>query len=164
MDKTQKKPREPFFITRSIYYVNARPHIGHAYTTIVCDTIARRQRMLGKDVYFLTGTDEHGFKIERAAQAAGITPKQLADDVSNAFRSTWDRMEITYDDFIRTTEDRHKTRVQHLFRVLRDGGYIYKGSYTGQYCVSDELYVDSAGPGEPCPVCGNPTETVTEEN
>jgi methionyl-tRNA synthetase len=153
-----------FYITTPIYYVNARPHIGHAYTTIVCDTIARRQRMLGKDVYFLTGTDEHGFKIERAAQAAGITPKQLADEVSNAFRATWDRMEITYSDFIRTTEDRHKTRVQQLFRVLRDNGYIYKGSYTGQYCVTDELYVDSAGPGEPCPVCGNPTETVTEEN
>jgi methionyl-tRNA synthetase len=153
-----------FYITTPIYYVNARPHIGHAYTTIVCDTIARRQRMLGKDVYFLTGTDEHGIKIERAAQAAGITPQQLADDVSNAFRATWDRMEITYSDFIRTTEDRHKTRVQQLFRVLRDNGYIYKGSYTGQYCVTDELYVDSAGPGEPCPVCGNPTETVTEEN
>jgi methionyl-tRNA synthetase len=147
-----------FYITTPIYYVNARPHIGHAYTTIVCDTIARRQRMLGKDVYFLTGTDEHGIKIERAAQAAGITPQQLADDVSNAFRATWDRMEITYSDFIRTTEDRHKTRVQQLFRVLRDNGYIYKGSYTGQYCVTDELYVDSTGPGEPCPVCGNPTE------
>ena len=153
-----------FYITTPIYYVNARPHIGHAYTTIVCDTIARRQRLLGKDTYFLTGTDEHGFKIERAAQARGITPNQLADEVSDAFRATWDRMEITYNDFIRTTEDRHKTRVQHLFKVLRDNGYIYKGSYTGQYCVQDELYVDSAGPGEPCPVCGNPTETVTEEN
>ncbi|MGZ4787262.1 MAG: methionine--tRNA ligase [Terriglobales bacterium] len=153
-----------FYITTPIYYVNARPHIGHAYTTIVCDTIARRQRMLGKDTYFLTGTDEHGFKIERAAQAQGITPQQLADDVAGAFKATWDRMEITYNDFIRTTEPRHKTRVQHLFKVLRDNGYIYKGSYTGQYCVQDELYVDSAGPGEPCPVCGNPTETVTEEN
>ncbi|HVZ18085.1 MAG TPA: methionine--tRNA ligase [Terriglobales bacterium] len=153
-----------FYITTPIYYVNARPHIGHAYTTIVCDTIARRQRMMGKDTYFLTGTDEHGFKIERAAQAQSITPQQLADNVSNAFKATWDRMEITYNDFIRTTEPRHKTRVQHLFKVLRDNGYIYKGSYTGQYCVQDELYVDSAGPGEPCPVCGNPTETVTEEN
>jgi len=153
-----------FYITTPIYYVNARPHIGHAYTTIACDTIARRQRMLGKDTYFLTGTDEHGIKIERAAQARGITPKQLADEVSDAFRATWDRMEITYNDFIRTTEDRHKTRVQQLFKILRDNGYIYKGSYTGQYCVSDELFVDSAGPGAPCPVCGNPTETVTEEN
>jgi methionyl-tRNA synthetase len=153
-----------FYLTTPIYYVNARPHIGHAYTTIVCDTVARRQRMLGKDTYFLTGTDEHGFKIERAAQAAGITPKQLADEVSGAFKATWDRMGITYDDFIRTTEDRHKRRVQELFRVLRDNGYIYKGSYTGQYCVFDELYVDTTGPGEPCPVCGRPTETVTEEN
>ena len=153
-----------FYITTPIYYVNARPHIGHAYTTIACDTIARRQRMLGKDTYFLTGTDEHGFKIERAAQAQGITPQQLADDVSSAFRATWDKMEISYSDFIRTTEARHKSRVQQLFKVLCDNGQIYKGSYSGQYCVQDELYVDSAGPGEPCPVCGNPTETVTEEN
>jgi len=153
-----------FYITTPIYYVNAQPHIGHAYTTIVCDTIARRQRMLGKDTYFLTGTDEHGFKIERAAQARGITPQQLADEVSGAFKATWDRMEITYNDFIRTTEPRHKTRVQHLFKVLCEKGFIYKGSYKGQYCVQDELYVDSAGPGEPCPVCGNPTETVSEDN
>ena len=153
-----------FYITTPIYYVNARPHIGHAYTTIVCDTIARRQRMLGKDTYFLTGTDEHGVKIERAAQARGITPQQLADEVSGAFRSTWDRMGITYDDFIRTTEPRHKTRVQQLFRVLCDNGYIYKGTYSGQYCVFDELFVDAAGPGAPCPECGRPTETITEEN
>jgi len=153
-----------FYITTPIYYVNARPHIGHAYTTIVCDTIARRQRMLGKDTYFLTGTDEHGVKIERAAQARGITPQQLADEVSGAFRSTWDRMGITYDDFIRTTEPRHKTRVQQLFRVLCDNGYIYKGTYSGQYCVFDELFVDAAGPGAPCPECNRPTETITEEN
>ncbi len=153
-----------FYLTTPIYYVNARPHIGHAYTTIVCDTVARRQRMLGADTYFLTGTDEHGIKIERAANAAGITPKQLADDVANHFKATWDRMGITYDDFIRTTEDRHKQGVQHLFRVLQDKGYIYKGKYTGQYCVFDELFVDSVGPGAPCPECGRPTETVTEEN
>src|SRR5215813_2785590 len=153
-----------FYITTPIYYVNARPHIGHAYTTIVCDTVARRQRMLGADTYFLTGTDEHGIKIERAAQAAGTTPQQLATEVSAAFRATWDRMGITYDDFIRTTEDRHKKGVQQLFRILRDKGFIYKGSYTGQYCVFDELFVDSVGPGAPCPECGRPTETVSEEN
>src|SRR5215468_5016700 len=107
-----------FYLTTPIYYVNARPHIGHAYTTIVCDTVARRHRMLGDDTYFLTGTDEHGIKIERAAQAAGITPQQLADDVSGHFKATWDRMGISYNDFIRTTEDRHKKSVQHLFRVL----------------------------------------------
>ena len=152
-----------FYITTPIYYVNARPHIGHAYTTIACDAIARRQRMLGADTFFLTGTDEHGQKIERAAQAAGKTPQEFADDVSNKFRALWKRMGISNDDFIRTTEDRHKRRVQELWRVIRDNGYIYKGSYTGQYCVFDELYVD-VGPGEPCPECGRPTETVHEEN
>src|SRR5215831_16583010 len=153
-----------FYITTPIYYVNARPHIGHAYTTIACDTVARRQRMLGADTYFLTGTDEHGQKIERAAQAAGKTPQQFTDEVSAEFRSLWKRMGITNDDFIRTTEDRHKRRVQELFRRIRDSGHIYKGTYTGQYCVFDELYVDAVGPGAPCPECGRPTETVKEEN
>ena len=153
-----------FYITTPIYYVNARPHIGHAYTTIACDTIARRQRMLGVDTYFLTGTDEHGQKIERAAQAAGKKPQQLTDEVSAEFRALWDRMGLTYDDYIRTTEDRHKRGVQELFRKIRDNGYIYKGTYTGQYCVYDELYVDATEPGTPCPECGRPTETVHEEN
>jgi methionyl-tRNA synthetase len=153
-----------FYITTPIYYVNARPHIGHAYTTIACDTIARRQRMMGFDTYFLTGTDEHGQKIERAAQAAGKTPQQLTDEVSAEFRALWDRMGLTYDDFIRTTSEKHKRAVQQLFRRIRDNGHIYKGHYTGQYCVFDELYVDSVGPGAPCPECGRPTETVKEEN
>ncbi|MBI2677276.1 MAG: methionine--tRNA ligase [Candidatus Koribacter versatilis] len=158
------KPRQKFYITTPIYYVNARPHIGHAYTTIVCDAIARRQRMLGRDTWFLTGTDEHGVKIERSATARGVTPKQLADEVAQSFRALWDRMGIRYDDFIRTTEDRHKRGAQELWRVLKQNGYIYKGTYSGQYCVFDELYVDSAGPGAPCPECGRPTETVSEEN
>ena len=153
-----------FYITTPIYYVNARPHIGHAYTTIACDTIARRQRMMGFDTLFLTGTDEHGQKIERAAQAAGKAPQQLTDEVSAEFRGLWDRMGLIYDDYIRTTSDRHKRGVQALWRKIRDNGYIYKGSYTGQYCVFDELYVDVVGPGAPCPECGRPTETVKEEN
>jgi methionyl-tRNA synthetase len=153
-----------FYITTPIYYVNARPHIGHAYTTIACDTIARRQRMLGAETFFLTGTDEHGQKIERAAQAAGKTPQQYADEISAEFRQLWKRMGISHDDFIRTTETRHTKRVQELFRRIRDNGYIYKGTYTGQYCVSDELYVDGAQPGDPCPTCGRITETVKEEN
>ena len=152
-----------FYITTPIYYVNARPHIGHAYTTLVCDTIARRQRMLGNDTYFLTGTDEHGQKIERAAAAAGCTPQEYADKISGEFRALWKRMGLTNNDFIRTTEERHKLGVQALFRKLRDNGYIYKGSYTGQYCVSDEAYVD-VPPGAPCPECGRITETVQEEN
>jgi methionyl-tRNA synthetase len=152
-----------FYITTPIYYVNAHPHIGHAYTTIACDTIARRHRMLGDDTWFLTGTDEHGQKIERAAQAAGKTPQHFTDEISAEFRALWDRMGLKYDDFIRTTSDRHKQGVQALWRKIRDNGYIYKGTYTGQYCVSDELYVD-AEPGAPCPDCGRPTETVQEEN
>ncbi len=153
-----------FYITTPIYYVNARPHIGHAYTTIACDTVARRQRMLGADTFFLTGTDEHGLKIERAAQDAGKTPQHYADELSAKFRNLWKRMGISNDDFIRTTEGRHEKRVQEFFRQIRDNGYIYKGTYTGQYCVSDELYVDGAKPGDPCPECGRITETVHEEN
>jgi methionyl-tRNA synthetase len=153
-----------FYITTPIYYVNARPHIGHAYTTLACDTIARRQRMMGFDTHFLTGTDEHGQKIQRAAEAAGKPPQQLTDEVSAEFRALWDRMGITYADYIRTTSDRHKRGVQELWRRIKEHGYIYKGSYTGQYCVFDELYVDAIGPGDPCPECGRPTETVKEEN
>ncbi|MGD0823103.1 MAG: methionine--tRNA ligase [Terriglobales bacterium] len=153
-----------FYITTPIYYVNARPHIGTAYTTIACDTIARRHRMLGHDTWFLTGTDEHGQKIARAAQAAGKTPQQFTDEVSAEFRSLWQRMGLTNDDFIRTTSDRHKQGVQALWRVLRDNGFIYKGTYTGQYCVSCELYVDGAEAGALCPTCGHVTETVSEEN
>jgi methionyl-tRNA synthetase len=153
-----------FYITTPIYYVNARPHIGHAYTTLACDTIARRHRVLGDDTWFLTGTDEHGQKIERAAQAAGKTPQQFTDEISGEFRALWDRMGLTYDDYIRTTSDRHKQGVQALWKRIKDNGHIYKSHYTGQYCVFDELYVDSVGPGAPCPECGRPTETVKEEN
>lgn len=152
-----------FYITTPIYYVNARPHIGHSYTTIACDAIARRHRALGDDTWFLTGTDEHGQKIERAAAAAQTSPQKFADNVSAEFRALWDRMGITYDDYIRTTSERHQNGVQALWRRLRDNGYIYKGSYTGQYCVFDEMYVE-VGPGEPCPECGRPTETIKEEN
>ena len=159
MDKPEK-----FYITTPIYYVNARPHIGHAYTTVVCDTVARRQRMMGMDTWFLTGTDEHGQKIERSAIAAGCSPKEFVDRVSGEFRGLWDRMRLTYDDFIRTTEPRHIRGVQALFKRLQERGYIYKGSYSGQYCVFDELYVDVSEPGAPCPECGRPTETIHEEN
>jgi methionyl-tRNA synthetase len=152
-----------YYLTTPIYYVNARPHLGHAYSTIVCDAIARRKRALGIDTWFLTGTDEHGQKIERSASAAGCTPQEFADKISAEFRGLWDRLGLTYDDFIRTTEVRHKRGVQHLFAALREKGFIYKGYYTGQYCVSDEAYVDGP-PGTPCPDCGRITETVSEEN
>jgi len=152
-----------YYITTPIYYVNARPHIGHAYSTIVCDILARRNRLLGNDTWFLTGTDEHGQKIERSAKAAGKSPQLFADEVSAQFRSLWDRMGLSYDDYIRTTEPRHKRGVQKLFAELQKRGFIYKGSYSGQYCVFDELYVDTP-PGVPCPDCGRPTDTVMEEN
>ena len=152
-----------FYLTTPIYYVNARPHLGHAYSTIVCDAMARRKRALGIETWFLTGTDEHGQKIERSAAQAGRTPDDFATAIASEFRGLWDRLGLTYDDFIRTTEPRHVRGVQHLFRTLRDRGFIYKGSYTGQYCVSDEAWVD-VEPGAACPDCGRITETVTEEN
>ncbi|MDR3750131.1 MAG: methionine--tRNA ligase [Terracidiphilus sp.] len=152
-----------YYLTTPIYYVNARPHLGHAYSTIVCDAIARRKRALGIDTWFLTGTDEHGQKIERSAELAGRTPAEFATAISAEFRGLWDRLDLSYDDFIRTTEERHKRGVQKLFATLRDKGFIYKGSYTGQYCVSDEAYVDGP-PGTVCPDCGRVTETVSEEN
>jgi methionyl-tRNA synthetase len=152
-----------FYITTPIYYVNARPHLGHAYSTIVCDAVARRKRSQGIPTWFLTGTDEHGQKIDRSAKLAGKSPEEFATAISSEFRSLWDRLGLTYDDYIRTTEERHKRGVGKLFTTLKDNGYIYKGSYTGQYCVSDEAYVD-VPPGAPCPDCGRITETVNEEN
>ena len=152
-----------YYLTTPIYYVNARPHLGHAYSTIVCDSIARRKRALGIDTWFVTGTDEHGQKIERSAKLAGCSPQEFATRIAGEFRGLWDRLGLTYDDFIRTTEERHKRGVQKLFATLRDRGFIYKGTYTGQYCVSDEAWVDVA-PGAPCPDCGRITETVSEEN
>jgi methionyl-tRNA synthetase len=160
---TSASSSERFYLTTPIYYVNARPHLGHAYSTIVCDAIARRKRALGIDTWFLTGTDEHGQKIERSAELAGCKPQEFATTISAEFRGLWDKLGLTYDDFIRTTEDRHKHGTQKLFATLRDKGFIYKGSYTGQYCVSDEAYVDGP-PGTPCPDCGRITETVSEEN
>jgi methionyl-tRNA synthetase len=152
-----------FYVTTPIYYVNARPHIGHAYTTIVADVLARRHRLLGEDTFFLTGTDEHGQKIERSAAAAGIPPQQFADQVSKSFEDLWKRMGITNNDYIRTTSDKHKKGVQHLFSELYARGFIYLASYTGSYCVSDEAFVD-APVGTPCPDCGRILEEVTEEN
>ena len=152
-----------YYLTTPIYYVNARPHLGHAYSTIVCDAIARRKRALGIETWFLTGTDEHGQKIERSAALTGRTPMEFATEISGEFRGLWNSLGLSYDDFIRTTEERHKRGVQKLFATLRDRGFIYKGSYTGQYCVSDELYVDGPA-GTVCPDCGRVTETVSEEN
>ncbi|HEU4635068.1 MAG TPA: class I tRNA ligase family protein, partial [Edaphobacter sp.] len=160
MSDAQKK----FYLTTPIYYVNARPHIGHAYTTIAADVIARRQRtLLGEsNVWFLTGTDEHGQKVQRSAHAAGITPQQFTDEVSAQFESLWKRMGITYNDYIRTTEPRHVRGVQKLFAELYSRGHIYLDTYTGQYSVGEEMFVE--GPPGTIGPDGKPTETVTEEN
>lgn len=165
MPTTQNKqqPDRTFFLTTPIYYVNARPHLGHTYTTVAADTLARWKRMRGFDVRLLTGTDEHGQKIERSAAKAGKSPQEFAAGVSAEFRQLWDRMGLRYDDYIRTTEERHKRGTQFFFHELQRRGFIYKGTYSGQYCVFDELYVEGP-PGTTCPDCGRVTETVSEEN
>jgi methionyl-tRNA synthetase len=151
-----------FYLTTPIYYVNARPHIGTTYTTVVADVIARRKRAMGVDTFFLTGTDEHGQKIQRSAEKANCSPQEFTDKVSAQFRALWDRMGLTYDDYIRTTEPRHVRGVQKLFAELYKRGHIYLSTYTGQYSISDEMFVD--GPPGTLGPDGRPTETVTEEN
>jgi methionyl-tRNA synthetase len=131
---------KPFYITTPIYYVNDKPHIGHAYTTIACDVIARFKRLDGYDVFFLTGTDEHGQKIAQAAEAAGVTPQELTDKVSQNFRDLLPLLNISNDDFIRTTEERHKIACQALWKKLEDAGAIYLNKYAGWYAVRDEAY------------------------
>ena len=153
-----------YYLTTPIYYVNAAPHIGHAYTTIAADTIRRFKRMRGYDAILTTGTDEHGQKVERAARATGKSPLEFTDLISAEFRQQWETLGLAIDRFKRTTSPEHHAVVQDLFLRCLKNGYIEKGSYTGQYCVFDELYVSDAGPGDPCPDCGRPTETVTEEN
>ena len=153
-----------FYLTTPLYYVNAAPHLGHAYSTIAADTIRRFKKMQGYDAFLLTGTDEHGQKVERSAKAAGMSPQQFADQVSSLFREEWKNCGIEFDAFIRTTDARHAAAVRKIFEEVRKAGYIYKGNYTGQYCTFDELYVSEGAPGAPCPDCGRTTETLTEEN
>jgi len=153
-----------YYLTTPLYYVNAAPHIGHTYTTMAAETIARFKRMQGLDAVMFTGTDEHGQKVERAAEATGKSPQEFADAISAEFRNQWEKLNIRVDRTIRTTDPRHHRVVQWLFQRCLDNGFIYKGSYTGQYCVHDELYVNEAKPGDACPECHRPTETVTEEN
>ena len=155
-----------FYITTPIYYVNDIPHIGHAYTTIACDVMSRYKRMKGYDVYFLTGTDEHGQKIQTAAEAKGMTPQELVDKIHVNFKDLWKVLDIGNDDFIRTTEPRHIRVVQAMFGKLMEQGDIYKGTYEGQYCVPCETYVpeSSAGEGNTCPDCGRPLTLMQEES
>ena len=153
-----------YYLTTPIYYVNAAPHIGNAYTTIVADLIKRFKKMQGYDAVLTTGSDEHGVNVERAAQRTGKTPKEFCDVIAAEFERQWQLLGLQIDHFQRTTDPKHARVVNDLFNRCRQNGYIYKGSYTGQYCIFDNLYVNEAKPGDPCPDCGRPTETVTEEN
>ena len=155
-----------FYITTPIYYVNDVPHIGHSYTTIAADTMARYKRMSGYDVFFLTGTDEHGQKVSESAAKKGMTPQQLTDLLSQNFRDLLPLIDATNDDFIRTTEERHVKAVQAIFKKLLDKGDIYKGTYKGWYCVPCETYVPEASQGEnhTCPDCHRPLKEMEEES
>jgi methionyl-tRNA synthetase len=153
-------------VTTPIYYVNDVPHIGHAYTTVTADALARWHRLIGDETLFLTGTDEHGLKVQRAAESAGRTPLQHADATSARFREAWDLLDITFDDYIRTTEPRHTTAVQAFLQRVYDNGHIYKGTYEGLYCVSCEAYYTEAEliDGELCPIHRRPVEELSEDN
>ena len=157
---------QTFYITTPIYYVNDIPHIGHAYTTIACDAISRYKRMKGYDVHFLTGTDEHGQKIQAAAEKKNITPQELVDEIHKNFKVLWRVLNISNDDFIRTTQDRHIRTVQAMFAKLIQQGDIYKGTYSGYYCVPCETYVpeNAMGENKTCPDCGRPLTIMEEES
>ncbi|HLI14463.1 MAG TPA: methionine--tRNA ligase [Acidimicrobiales bacterium] len=155
-----------YFQTTPIYYVNDRPHLGTAYTMVVADALARWHRLVGDEVFFLTGTDEHGLKIARAAAEQGLDPSTWVDRTSQLFREAWDRLGISNDDFIRTTEARHALAVQRFLQAIYDNGHIYKGEYAGWYCVSCEAYYapDELAEARTCPVHLRPVEWLVEEN
>jgi methionyl-tRNA synthetase len=154
-----------FYITTPIYYINAEPHLGHAYTTMVADAIARSRRLMGADVFFLTGTDEHGQKVERAARKAGLEPHTFADEIAGKYRDLFKALDISNDDFIRTTEPRHIRAAQAIWRRVKERGYLYKAPYEGWYCTVDELFVPEAQLVDGrCPTCGSPVERLSEES
>src|SRR3989338_4947319 len=173
---------KPVYLTTPLYYVNAAPHIGHSYTSVAADTLARYHRLKGEPVFLLTGTDEHGQKIAQAAAAAGKTPQAFADSVVTQFKSLWEALAIRYDDFIRTTQPRHTQAVQRILTMLRDAGKLKRASYQGWYCTPDETFWTgaelggvAAGPpreigaaaisrGKPtCPSCQRPLAPVKKE-
>ena len=159
-----KKEKKPYYITTAIAYTSGKPHIGNTYEIILADSIARFKRMQGYDVRFMTGTDEHGQKIEEKAKAAGVTPKEFVDGVAGEIRRIWDQMNTSYDRFIRTTDEDHEKVVQKIFKKLYDKGDIYKGSYEGLYCVPDEaFFTNSQAPDGICPDCGRPLVKANEE-
>ena len=157
--------KKPYYITTPIYYPSGNPHIGHCYTTVACDSIARFRRMQGYDVIFLTGTDEHGLKIEQKAAAKGITPKEYVDEVVKTFKALWEKMHVSYDRYIRTTDDYHVETVQKIFKRLYDLGYIYKGEYKGKYCTPCESFWTESQLDENgcCPECHREVTEAKEE-
>lgn len=156
--------KEKFYITTPIYYPSGNPHIGHCYTTVACDSIARFRRMQGYDVLFLTGTDEHGLKIEQKAAEKGVTPKAYVDEIVAIFKKLWSYMNISYDRYIRTTDDYHIETVQKIFKELYDRGYIYKGEYKGKYCTPCEsFWTESQLVDGKCPECGRAVTEASEE-
>ena len=157
--------KKPYYITTPIYYPSGNPHIGHCYTTVACDSIARYRRMQGYDVMFLTGTDEHGQKIEQKAAEKGVTPKQYVDEIVEHFKKLWSYMNISYDRYIRTTDDYHVKSVQAIFKALYDKGYIYKGEYKGKYCTPCESFWTESQLDEDgkCPECHRDVVEAKEE-
>jgi len=157
--------KKPFYITTPIYYPSGNPHIGHCYTTVACDSIARYRRMQGYDVMFLTGTDEHGLKIEQKAAEKGVTPKEYVDEIVKTFKKLWSYMNISYDRYIRTTDDYHIETVQKIFKALYDKGYIYKGEYKGKYCTPCESFWTESQLDENgcCPECHREVTEAKEE-
>ena len=156
---------EKFYITTPIYYPSGKPHIGHSYTTVAADAMARYKRMRGYDVYFLTGSDEHGQKIERKAAEEGVTPQTYVDEIVAGFQKVWKALDITNDDFIRTTEQRHQTAVQKIFKKLYDQGDIYKSNYEGWYCTPCEsFWTEHQLVDGKCPDCGREVELTKEES
>lgn len=157
--------KKPYYITTPIYYPSGNPHIGHCYTTVACDSIARYRRMQGYDVMFLTGTDEHGQKIEQKAAEKGVTPKQYVDEIVEHFKKLWSYMNISYDRYIRTTDDYHVKSVQTIFKALYDKGYIYKGEYKGKYCTPCESFWTESQLDEDgkCPECHRDVVEAKEE-
>jgi len=151
-----------FYITTPIYYVTAQPHIGTAYTTIAADVLARYRRQCGYDVHFLTGTDEHGLKVQRAAEKAGRAPREFADEIVKSYYESWRLLQISNDDFIRTTEERHERVVQAVFQKLYDNGDLYLGEYKGWYCVSCESFLKESENRPDCPECGRSGERSSE--
>ena len=145
-----------YYLTTPIYYVNAAPHIGHAYTTIVADLLKRFKGMQGYQAVLTTGSDEHGVNVERAAERAGKTPQEFTDVIAAEFERQWQMLGLQVDNFQRTTSPQHARVVQDLFDRCRKNGYIYKGSYTGQYCIFDNLYVNDAKPGDPSRIAAGP--------